>query len=1305
MALPVSSQPNSSDYYDEEDSAFIEALTKAALPGDIVIDPVENLGVFNSQESEELEPPPPAQPCLKRSRLDYEETTHFAPKTSLSGYSLVDQVDRTSSPDLSQELEPPPPTQPSLKRSRLDYQPVEVTADVIGDISIEHDVTTSSQELEPPPPTQPSLKRSRLEAYGERQKSIMADRDPENDDIYGESRFGEIGEYMRRKRAKLQIQNAELESANRSGSTLFNGLSIYINGYTQPSLQDLRKLIVTHGGIFRPYLDKKSIVTHIVTCSLTAVKMREFQNMKVVRPEWLVDSAERGVLLPWRDYVFSQTKRSESALGSKVNQKNLHEISMCSSSPAPPRNTSPPPVLSTKQFGFIQHPQPAMTPVRNNPPPLYQRPRKEMLRPRKPPSRGTEAGKDKSLPVQAPAAQQEQPKPHSRGPESAPVQPVTVTVPAPAPVPRPQAAALPKVVPKYAAHTSNAHAARAMANPEWRKAHTSAAPEFIEGYYKNSRLHHLSAWKAELKHLVQEAQERAEATAAGQLVGKIQSEELGKGASETAGVSMRGAELVMKSPGKGKGKGKGKEKAVDDRVIMHCDFDCFFVSAGLLSRPHLKGKPVVVCHSQGSQGGASSTSEVASASYEARGFGVKNGMSLRQARELCPGIVTIPYEFEKYKNLSLKFYTILMKQADDLQAVSVDEALIDVSSVVFQLRSHSSQAGVDPAKDFAETIRAQVRQATGCEVSIGISHNILLARLATRRAKPAGSYHLVLEDVPEFLAPLCVNDLHGFGASMKQKAQEKLGSVILGDLMDKSKALLCDALGKVVGETLYNSLRGIDDRKLESDKPRKSVSCEINYGIRFEDGQQAEAFIYQMSKEVAKRLDDIGMVGQSITLKIMKRDPKAPVEPPKFLGHGACDLYNKQISLIGPGGRPTSDERVIGEHAYRILRSFNFDPKELRGIGIQIQKLEKPAAAGPSTVQQGMLPFCRLPLPKNGVPPQVAPQINLHPPSDDIPNPEPLKPGVELPSFSQVDMDVFNALPDDVRKELENEYERRSKSPAIVGPPAPGVPPRKDIFPGKIFVPAPNYPRIVRQQRPRSRPVIQPKQDFLLPGIPNHKKKRVRAGASKLPDAALKQLNIDPDVFRGLPPALQHEQLAMLRIIRERGRIPSPPSQRKILKPHKRKPIPAHLLWRPPPPRARWVAQPILRQQGKEKKEKLLFTETSDIQNAIEGWVKTYQHWPPKEKDIEFFTKYLVAAVDGEKHTDVAMERAVAVLKWWLVLLRRHFGGSEYVEEEGHVDLSQGDQVGEMWWKTFREVKQKMDVVAKKRFGGCLSLK
>ena len=113
-------------------------------------------------------------------------------------------------------------------------------------------------------------------------------------------------------------------------------------------------------------------------------------------------------------------------------------------------------------------------------------------------------------------------------------------------------------------------------------------------------------------------------------------------------------------------------------------------------------------------------------------------------------------------------------------------------------------------------------------MSIGISWNIILSRIASRKAKPANSFLLVPEHLRSALDPLDIKDLHGFGNSAKQKAVEKLGTSSLGELMKNSKAILCDALGKGMGEILYNALRGMDERKLTSDKPRKSVSCDIN---------------------------------------------------------------------------------------------------------------------------------------------------------------------------------------------------------------------------------------------------------------------------------------------------------------------------------------------------------------------------------------------------------------------------------------------------------------------------------------------
>lgn len=335
--------------------------------------------------------------------------------------------------------------------------------------------------------------------------------------------------------------------------------------------------------------------------------------MKVVRPDWLVDSVRAGALLPWHDYIFRPGERAEQTQGRQVGQKSLFD-KFVSQAPKPSVPMSIPENINDTML-TLQQPEAGRSklPVAEHPtvtpPRTPQKQKQTLLSPRK----------------SAPATP-------SRAPFT--TDPST-----------PEEA---ERVPGYAAFKSNPNAERAMADPAWRAAHTSVAPDFIEGYYKNSRLHHLSTWKAELKNLVAEAQERAEnggpeawkkmaqetsgghdgpMSASQTAVDRIVQENLGGRGLGSSGfesdVSMRGAKLVKQAAGKG----KGKEKAVDEeRVIMHCDFDSFFVSAGLVDRPHLRGKPVVVCHSQGNTGGASSTSEIASASYEARKFGIKGGM-------------------------------------------------------------------------------------------------------------------------------------------------------------------------------------------------------------------------------------------------------------------------------------------------------------------------------------------------------------------------------------------------------------------------------------------------------------------------------------------------------------------------------------------------------------------------------------------------------------------------------------------------------------------------------------------------------
>lgn len=261
-----------------------------------------------------------------------------------------------------------------------------------------------------------------------------------------------------------------------------------------------------------------------------------------------------------------------------------------------------------------------------------------------------------------------------------------------------------------------------------------------------------------------------------------------------------------------------KMDAPNASFSRHVDFDCFFASVGLLDRPHLRDKPVAVSHGRGIKG--NSSSDIASCNYIAREYGIYNGMHIGAAKQKCPELQVIPYEFEKYRAISEAFYEILFSYADVIQAVSVDEALMEVASHVTQ-----SNAGQEDA--LAREIRDTIRDATGCEASIGIGQNILLARLATKKAKPCGQFNTLNCDLSAFLAEQDVRDLPGVGYAMEEKLEE-LGVATLEQLSHVTLGELQRRFGPKQGQTLYNFARGIDKRPLNTERPRQSVSAEVN---------------------------------------------------------------------------------------------------------------------------------------------------------------------------------------------------------------------------------------------------------------------------------------------------------------------------------------------------------------------------------------------------------------------------------------------------------------------------------------------
>uniref|UniRef100_A0A0N5B347 DNA repair protein REV1 n=1 Tax=Strongyloides papillosus TaxID=174720 RepID=A0A0N5B347_STREA len=363
------------------------------------------------------------------------------------------------------------------------------------------------------------------------------------------------------------------------------------------------------------------------------------------------------------------------------------------------------------------------------------------------------------------------------------------------------------------------------------------------------------------------------------------------------------------------------------KVICHIDMDCFFVSVGLINQPELVGQPVAVTHSRSEKNIHMGYSEIASCSYEARKCGLTNGMLIKDAMKLCPNLVKIPYNFEQYKTVSRIFYETIGGFTLDIKAISCDEMYVDFSDLCDTLR-------IANVEELIKIVRNTVYEETKCRCSIGCGKNMLLARLATKRAKPNGQY--IVENVSRFMSQVEVSDLPGIGRKVTQRLGRTLGNVSTCKLLLKeNKDTFINAIGRANGEKLFNHIRGIDDRNVLDLSERKSVSCDINYGIRFTTSDDLYDFFKQLSFELEKKLLSINKSCSHITLKLMIRDPSAPVEPSKYLGHGLCNNVSKSIH----SGHPVSTENVIFK---KLIKCFNFIKpviSDIRGIAVHLSGL------------------------------------------------------------------------------------------------------------------------------------------------------------------------------------------------------------------------------------------------------------------------------------------------------------------------------------------------------------------------------
>ncbi|KAI9306011.1 hypothetical protein BJ944DRAFT_248566 [Cunninghamella echinulata] len=689
-------------------------------------------------------------------------------------------------------------------------------------------------------------------------------------DPYGAINFGEFRKYMQNKQSKLKEQEAGLIDFEDSKlPSLLKGFSIHINGYTDPPQSELRKLIVALGGDYQHYL-RKSKVTHIIATTLTNSKMEEFRAYKVVTPDWILDSKRAGRLLPWNQYrvIRNQNRQKELVFNDNaIKLKDSNSITSVSST-----NLQSTPYVNTSnnsnsinKNGCTKNKdkqKQCMTVVSTN-----NNDNNNLL-----------ANSCNNKKINASIDNLHQDNSNYNNSNSISIN-----------LNDEHTLSLINQQQQYE-KTENAPINRNLNSSlsTWDRHHTSIHPDFIKNYYKSSRLHYLSAMREELKDIVRKAE---------------QQQQLHHNHHRSSNSLLtNGSKQHLQS------------------YIMHIDFDCFFTAVGIKDRPELKDQPVAVAHGKGLK--ENSSSDIASCNYFFFFFGVSNGMLLGKAKKMCPNLKIIPYDFEKYKATSTAFYNILFKFTKDIQAVSVDEALVEVWA-----------GGYDEIDALATTLRDDIRQQTGCETSIGIGSNILLARLSTKKAKPCGQYYCKPEEIDEFLSNQKVTDLPGVGYAMSSKFKD-LNVDTVGDLKKITLATLTSKFGLRTGQLFFNYARGIDERKIIKNQPRKSVSAEITWAIRFENKNQINKFLKSLSVEVSERLQNINKKGRSITLKILVKSANASKET-KYLGRGECDSHSKSILL----DKYTDDADTIAHHVTYLFDSLHFTVINVRGIGIHIQKL------------------------------------------------------------------------------------------------------------------------------------------------------------------------------------------------------------------------------------------------------------------------------------------------------------------------------------------------------------------------------
>jgi DNA polymerase-4 len=290
------------------------------------------------------------------------------------------------------------------------------------------------------------------------------------------------------------------------------------------------------------------------------------------------------------------------------------------------------------------------------------------------------------------------------------------------------------------------------------------------------------------------------------------------------------------------------------RAILHVDMDAFYASVEQLDDPRLRGQPVIV-------GGASNRGVVAAASYEARAFGVRSAMPIRRALERCPQAIRVPVRMPRYREVSGQVFEVFRRYTPNVQGLSLDEAYLDVTD---------STAAPDDIEHIGRAIRRDIRAQTGLTASVGMAHNMLLAKIASDLDKPDGFVRIAEADAAAILAPMPVAQLAGIGPRTAARLNG-IGIETLGQLHAASDARLRPVLGNDARRIRERAI-GIDQRQVLSDREDRSVSAEDTFDVNLHEAAPLHQALARLTAKVVERLRRKQLVGGLVRIKVRRGD-------------------------------------------------------------------------------------------------------------------------------------------------------------------------------------------------------------------------------------------------------------------------------------------------------------------------------------------------------------------------------------------------------------------------------------------------